>query len=261
MNGGPCESDRSSRESEDSTSDSPEPDSSTPSSARSTTGEEASSTNTGRESESTPMSEAFVKATSYGHDKEFERWEPSEQAATMTPHGGGLPAKTLVSFAADSPAKMSQSPEGDEDSKESDQDSSSSSPESLTLFDLDGFSSRTYPDSSVATAVGTSESCLERWPTSGTAWDGGFSTAVTSECHSADDGCSSSERSLTEILEPPQNVPRKFLLSGRAARGILRRGRRRGRKLPPHLEAALEETAKSDPLPLDEPQGGTGWPE
>jgi len=96
--------------------------------------------------------------------------------------------------------------------------SSSSSPESSTLFDPDGFSSRTYPVSSLATAVGTSESSLERWPTSGMAWDGGFSTAVSSECRSADGACSSSEPSLTEILEPPQDVPVKYSLSARAAR-------------------------------------------
>jgi site-specific DNA-cytosine methylase len=105
--------------------------------------------------------------------------------------------------------------------------SSSSSPESLSLFDPDGFSSRTYPVSSLAKAVGTSESCLERWPTSGTAWRGGFSTAVSSECRSDAGGCSSSEPSLTEILEPPQNVPAKYSLSGRAARHPATRGEAR----------------------------------
>jgi hypothetical protein len=108
------------------------------------------------------------------------------------------------------------------------------------LFDPDGFSSRTYPVSSLATAVGTSESCLPRWPTSGTAWPGGFSTAVSSECRSDGDGCSSSEPSLTEILEPPQNVPPKYSLSARAAAGILRRAAKRGRELPAHLQDALQ---------------------
>jgi hypothetical protein len=119
----------------------------------------------------------------------------------------------------------------------------SSSPVSSTLFDPDGFSSRTYPDCSLATAVGTSESCLERWPTSGTAWHGGFSTHVSSECRSDADGCSSSEPSLTEILQPPQTVPARYSLSARAAQGILRRAEKRGKSLPDHLLAALSTVA------------------
>jgi hypothetical protein len=89
-------------------------------------------------------------------------------------------------------------------------------------------------------AVGTSEQSLERWPTSGTAWPGGFSTHVTSECRSDEGGCSSSEPSLTEILEEPQNVPEKYSLSARAASGILRRAQKRGRQLPQHLADALQ---------------------
>jgi len=84
---------------------------------------------------------------------------------------------------------------------------------------------------------------LERWPTSGTAWHGGFSTHVSSECRSDEDGCSSSEPSLTEILESPQTVPAKYSLSARAARGILRRAEKRGRTLPGHLAVALEAVA------------------
>ena len=128
-------------------------------------------------------------------------------------------------------------------SQATDPDCSSSSPASSTLFDPDMFSSRTYPVSSLRTAVGTSESCLERWPTSGTAWPGGLSTHVSSECRSDDAGCSSLERSLSEILEPPLSVPDKYSLSARAAAGILRRAEKRGRTLPGHLAAALESVA------------------
>jgi hypothetical protein len=85
------------------------------------------------------------------------------------------------------------------------------------------------------------------FPTSGLAWGTGsltaFSTAVSSECRSVDGACSSSEPSLTEILEPPQNVPDRYSLSGRAARAILRRAEKRGRTLPGHLQAALEAVA------------------
>ena len=154
----------------------------------------------------------------------------------------------IFSVAA-SPAKTSPSPENEQDSQATDQDFSTSSPESSTLFNPDGFSSRTYLGSSPQTAVGTSESCLERWPTSGTAWHGGFSTHVSSECRSADGVCSSSQPLLTEILEPPQNVPAKYSLSARAAQGILRRAKKRGRTLPPHLEEALATVAGTTATP------------
>jgi hypothetical protein len=48
---------------------------------------------------------------------------------------------------------------------------------------------------------------------------------------------------LTEILEPPQNVPARYSLSARAAQGILRRARNRGRTLPEHLAVALAAVA------------------
>lgn len=162
-----------------------------------------------------------------------------EESPTL---GTGRPPS--ICSVEDSPAKTSASPDGEPDSStENEAASSSSSPESLRLFDPAGYSSRTYPVSSLAKAVGTSESCLERWPTSGTAWLGGFSTHVSSECRSADGECSSSEPSLTEILEPPQSVLAKYSLSARAARGILRRAEKRGRTLPAHLEEALATVA------------------
>ena len=154
-------------------------------------------------------------------------------------------SRTLISSAeaSRSCARTCPSPGDAQGSPEHDPDCSTSSPESSTLFDPNGYSSRTYPDSSPRTAVGTSESCLERWPTSGTAWHGGFSTHVSSECRSADGECSSSEPSLAEILEPPQNVPARYSLSAKAAAGILRRAEKRGRTLPEHLAAALENVA------------------
>jgi hypothetical protein len=155
----------------------------------------------------------------------------------------------LIFSAEASLARTSPSPADAQGSQERDPASSTSSPESLSLFDPDGFSSRTYPVSSLQTAVGTSEQSLERWPTSGTAWLGGFSTHATSECRSDEGGCSSSEPSLTEILEEPQNVPVRYSLSARAASGILRRAQKRGRELPIHLETALQSLALSETLP------------
>ena len=157
--------------------------------------------------------------------------------------GGFTQSPFLLSSPAAPPARTSPSPGAAPDSTANAPASSSSSPGSLTLFDPSGFSGRTFPVRSLHTAVGTSESCLERWPTSGTAWPGGLSTAVTSECRSDADGCSSSEPALTEILEPPQDVPPRYSLSARAAEGILRRAVKRGRTLPPHLEEALATVA------------------
>jgi hypothetical protein len=159
--------------------------------------------------------------------------------------GTGGAKHLLISSAEASPARTCQSPDDAPGSPENAPASSTSSPASPRLFDPAGYSSRTYSDCSPRTAVGTSESCLERWPTSGTAWATGFSTAVSSECRSDEGGCSSSEPSLQEILELPQNVPAKYLLSARAAQGILRRAEKRGRTLPSHLSVALEQVAQT----------------
>ncbi len=45
----------------------------------------------------------------------------------------------------------------------------------------------------------------------------------------------------------PAHVPSKYCLSPKAARGILRRAGRRGRRLPPPLQQALAELAARDP--------------
>lgn len=172
----------------------------------------------------------------------------AETVPTMGQNTGQSTGRALLIFSAEASrdcAKTSASRGSAEDSQATDQDSSSSSPESLSLFDPSGFSSRTYPGCSPRTAVGTSESCLERWPTSGMAWDGGFSTAVSSECRSAAGECSSSETSLADVLEP--SVPQRFYLSARAAKGILRRAEKRGRELPPALAKALQALASRHP--------------
>jgi hypothetical protein len=174
-------------------------------------------------------------------------------APSLTEPGGFTQSPFLISSPSGSPAKTSQSPDDAQASKGREADCSSRQPGSSTLFDPDGFSSRTFRVSSLARAVGTSESCLERWPTSGTAWDGGFSTAVSSECRSADGVCSSSEPALTEILQPPQDVPAKYSLSARAAQGILRRAHKRGRELPTHLRSALSAVAASQADGASEP--------
>lgn len=207
------------------------------------TGDEASSADSGLTSRA---SRTYAKLRRAGKENVSpESWAESDLAPTLdrAGHGPRTASVVLTSSAEDSPARMSPSPADAEDSPGSDQGSSSSSSASPRLFDPSGFSWRTYRVSSLRTAVGTSESCLERWPTSGMAWHGGFWTAASSECRSDDGGCSSSEPSLREILQPPQDVPERFSLSARAARGILRRAERRGRTLPEPLRAALEAVA------------------
>src|ERR1051325_7478483 len=219
----------SSQASADSIMDSPELGFDTPSSVSQILGGEKSSPTTSPESRFTRTCETW------GFNiKEIGRDGSSNPIQSLSPpmgsdKGGWGEMAMLISSAEAFLARTSPSPGDAQDSQELAQASSTSSPESLSLFDLDGFSSRTYPDCSPRTAVGTSESCLERWPTSGTAWAGGFSTAVSSECRSDDGECSSSEPSLTEILEEPQHVPAKYSLSARAAQGILRRAEKRGR--------------------------------
>ncbi len=70
---------------------------------------------------------------------------------------------------------------------------------------------------------------------------GHFWTLNISVLHSADSAYSAC--SLGAILEPPERVPPRYWLSPRACRGILSRAERRGKKLPPLLQQALEATA------------------
>jgi hypothetical protein len=48
--------------------------------------------------------------------------------------------------------------------------------------------------------------------------------------------------SLSQTLEVG-NVPQRFFLSAQACRGILRRAEKRGKQLPPALQAALVSVA------------------
>ena len=50
---------------------------------------------------------------------------------------------------------------------------------------------------------------------------------------------------LADILEP--SVAPKYFLSPRACAGIIRRAAKRGKALPPHLEAALQAVASRLP--------------
>jgi hypothetical protein len=69
---------------------------------------------------------------------------------------------------------------------------------------------------------------------------GGYWTFSTSESPSGGGGSL-----LSAILET--TVPPKYYLSPRACRGILRRAKQRGGRLPPSLQAVLELAAQVVP--------------
>src|SRR5215831_2089698 len=181
-------SDRSSAASAGSTSASTEPDTGTCSSASPTPTGGTCSPPAGPES---PSTRTYALSENLRHELRLTNVAPSLAKSGGKPGQGYSAIVTLDSSAADSLAKTYPWLADGPDLTDPEADCSTSSPASLTLFDPDGYSSRTYPGCSARTAVGTSESCLERWPTSGTAWHGGFSTAVSSECRSDADECSS----------------------------------------------------------------------
>ncbi len=110
-------------------------------------------------------------------------------------------------------------------------------------FDQIGSSLRTSLGSSPLPTDETWESFSQRWPKSGTASAGEWSTLDTSEFPSDAVECS-----LSDVLET--TVSERYALSARAAKGILRRANARGKKLPRPLEAALHQTATDESLGL-----------
>jgi site-specific DNA-cytosine methylase len=109
--------------------------------------------------------------------------------------------------------------------------------ESSTSFDPLGSSSRMFPDFSVVTTDETlRKSSGFSWSSAGMGFNGVCLTASFSESPSAAVVCS-----LSDVLE--SHAPQRFFLSAKAASGILRRAKKRGRTLPSRLQAALESLA------------------
>jgi site-specific DNA-cytosine methylase len=77
------------------------------------------------------------------------------------------------------------------------------------------------------------------WSSAGMGFAGVCSTASFSESPNDAAACS-----LSDILEP--HAPPRFFLSPKAAAGILRRAKKRGRELPVHLNQALIALAEHD---------------
>lgn len=80
-------------------------------------------------------------------------------------------------------------------------------------------------------------SLLGGWANSGMGSPTAFLTLSISDWPSDGSACS-----LSAILETG-DVPRRFYLSGKACRGILRRAEKRGKSLPPSLACALRAVA------------------
>ena len=122
------------------------------------------------------------------------------------------------------------------------------SPSSLLGLLIDsgpyGWSGRTCPVSCPSTEEGRLEPSSTCWSSAGMGSPTEFWTLDISEYPS--DGAASS---LSHILETG-DVPRRFYLSGRACRGILRRANKRGKTLPESLERALQRVAASMPAPV-----------
>ena len=96
---------------------------------------------------------------------------------------------------------------------------------------------------STATKDETSMLSSQRWMTSGLWRNGGICWMhSSSESPSGVDECSSS---LSLILQSPdESNLEKYLLSKKAAAGILRRSSNRGKTLPPLLEQALNDVVR-----------------
>jgi hypothetical protein len=234
-----------------STSGSSEPASASSPNARRIRGDDGSSSGIG------PTSRAprtFAKSRRAGeNDPSPESWKPSDLAPTLDAAGHGPRTATLVCSAAASPAKTGPSPVSDSDLRDIAPASSSNSPGSQMSFNHDGSWSKTSQGFSPLPTAETLPSFCQRWPTSGMASHGGYLTLATSESPSGAVECS-----LSDVLEATPSP--RYALSAKAAAGILRRARARGRELPAELEVALVTLAATMPLVLPPTSDGISTP-
>ena len=110
----------------------------------------------------------------------------------------------------------------------------------LKESNLAGLSGKTSPVSCHPTEDGTLVPSLGRWKTSGMVSRTECLTLSTSEWPSAAVVCSLSDTLETGVL------PQRYSLSATACQGILRRADKRGKKLPPRLQQALEAVAATE---------------
>ena len=107
----------------------------------------------------------------------------------------------------------------------------------LVLLRRDGSSGKTSPASCRPDQEGTLVPSSGRWQNSGMGGPTESWTLSTSEWPSDGAACL-----LSDVLETG-GVPQRFYLSPKACEGILRRAGRRGKSLPPMLDAALRAQA------------------
>src|SRR5579875_2023766 len=132
------------------------------------------------------------------------------------------------------------------------------SPSSLLDLLIDcgpyGWCGRTSPASCRLTMDGRLEPSLGFWSNSGMGSPTEFSTLSISEYPR--DGVASS---LSDVLETGE-VPRRYYLTPRACRGILRRAEKRGKELPEALKSALMGVASQIPRPPSIEDAGMALP-
>ena len=147
----------------------------------------------------------------------------------------------LTLFVEDSHVKTYRWPDAAQDWLESDRDYGMSSIAFLQSVGQDGLSLRMSPVCYPVTKGRTLPLSFRGWSNSGMASPGGFLTLSLPEWHSDAAVCS-----LSDILET--DVPQKYYLSARAARGILRRAEKRDKVLPETLRVALCTLARQDEM-------------
>ena len=107
---------------------------------------------------------------------------------------------------------------------------------------LDGLYGKTSQELSLAEQVTTLKQSSKKWQTWGQVSLNGQPWMRSSSEYPNVEGEFSS--SLALILQSPTEVADRYLLSPKAAEGILRRANRRGKTLPPRLQQALEQVAE-----------------
>ena len=110
--------------------------------------------------------------------------------------------------------------------------------QSLTNIAPDGWFGKTFPVYCRRTEEGILLPSSGRWKNSGMGSPTGFLTLNTSEWPKDAVVCS-----LSDILETG-DLPQRYFLSAKACAGILRRAEKRGKTLPPQLEAALRRVTQ-----------------
>ena len=137
-------------------------------------------------------------------------------------------------------ARISQSPDSEQEWTESVANSPSNSLDLLRDCGPDGWYGRTSPACCQLTKGGRLEPFSDSWGNSGMGSLTEFLTLNTLEFPSGAVACS-----LSDILETG-DVPQRYFLSAKACQGILRRAEKRGKELPEALRQALTAVTRKD---------------